>query len=72
VFLVGGFGFPEEEWKARGEDIRDRFVSLRNTALDALIDLIGDIKDAKQKGATDAPLAPARDTSGGDSSRSTS
>ena len=30
-------------------------------ALDALVDLIGDIKTAKQNGATDAQLAAARD-----------
>jgi nitrite reductase (cytochrome c-552) len=53
--------FSEEELKARVEDIQDRFFSLRNTALDALVDLINDIKAAKQKGATDAQLAIARD-----------
>jgi len=53
--------FPEDELKARVEDIQDRFFTLRNTALDALIDLIADIKDSKQKGATDAQLASARD-----------
>jgi len=53
--------FPEEELKARAEDIQDRFFMLRNTALDALVDLINDIKTAKQNGATDAQLAAARD-----------
>ena len=43
------------------EDIQDRFFNLRNTALDALVDLIGDIKAEKAKGATDAQLPPARD-----------
>jgi nitrite reductase (cytochrome c-552) len=43
------------------EDIQDRFFSLRNTALDALVDLINDIKAAKQNGATDARLATAHD-----------
>jgi nitrite reductase (cytochrome c-552) len=52
--------FSEEELKARVEDIQDRFFSLRNTALDALVDLIGDLKDAKSKGATDAQLVQAR------------
>jgi nitrite reductase (cytochrome c-552) len=46
--------------KARVEDIQDRFFNLRNTALDALVDLIGDIKAEKAKGATDAQLAEAR------------
>jgi len=53
--------FPEHELKARVEDIQDRFFTLRNTALDALVDLINDIKTAKQNGATDAQLAAARD-----------
>jgi len=53
--------FSEEELKARAEDIQDRFFMLRNTALDALVDLINDIKTAKQSGATDAQLAAARD-----------
>jgi len=53
--------FPEEELKARVEDIQDNFFNLRNTALDALVDLINDIKTEKQKGATDAQLAQARD-----------
>jgi nitrite reductase (cytochrome c-552) len=53
--------FAEEELKARVEDIQDRFFNLRNTALDALVDLINDIKTAKQNGATDAQLATARD-----------
>jgi len=53
--------FSEEELKARVEDIQDRFFALRNTALDALVDLIGDIKTARQNGATDTQLAAARD-----------
>ena len=53
--------FSEQELKARVEDIQDHFFMLRNTALDALVDLIGDIKAAKQNGATDPQLATARD-----------
>jgi nitrite reductase (cytochrome c-552) len=53
--------FPEDELKARVEDVQDRFFNLRNTALDALVDLIGDIKAAKEKGASDAQLTTARD-----------
>jgi nitrite reductase (cytochrome c-552) len=53
--------FPEEELKARVEDIQDRFFTLRNTALDALVDLIDDIKAQKDKGATEQQLAQARD-----------
>ncbi|MFI5104436.1 MAG: ammonia-forming cytochrome c nitrite reductase subunit c552 [Terriglobales bacterium] len=52
--------FPEEELKARVEDIQDRFFDLRNTALDALMDLIRDIQANKDK-ATPAQLAKARD-----------
>jgi nitrite reductase (cytochrome c-552) len=52
--------FPEEELKARVEDIQDRFFNLRNTALDSLADLISDIKAEKAKGTTDAQLAQAR------------
>jgi nitrite reductase (cytochrome c-552) len=52
--------FPEEEMKARVEDIQDRFFRLRNTALDALMDLINDIKANKDK-ATPEQLAKARD-----------
>ena len=53
--------FPEEELKARVEDIQDTFFNLRNSALDALVDLINDIKTQKAKGATDAQIAQARD-----------
>jgi nitrite reductase (cytochrome c-552) len=53
--------FAEEELKARVEDIQGRFFNLRNTALDALVDLIADIKDSKGKGISEAQLAAARD-----------
>ncbi len=52
--------FPEEELKARAEEIQDRFFDLRNTALDALMDLIHDIKVNKDK-VTPEQLAKARD-----------
>ena len=52
--------FPEEELKARAEEIQDRFFTLRNTALDALMDLIADIKANKDK-VTQEQLAKARD-----------
>ena len=47
--------------KARVEDIQDTFFNLRNTALDALVDLINNIKAGKAKGATDEQLAQARE-----------
>jgi nitrite reductase (cytochrome c-552) len=52
--------FSEEELRARAEDIQDRYFRLRNTALDALMDLISDIKANKDK-ATPEKLAQARD-----------
>ena len=53
--------WPENELKARVEQIQDRFVNLRSVAMDSLMDLIGDIKTAKNAGASDADLAAARD-----------
>ena len=47
--------------KARVEDIQDTFFNLRNDALDALVDLIDDIKAEKAKGTADVQLAAARD-----------
>jgi nitrite reductase (cytochrome c-552) len=51
----------EEELKDRVETIQTRTFEMRNTAMDALVDLINDIKAAKSAGATDAQLAQARD-----------
>lgn len=53
--------FPESELKARVEDIQDRYFNLRNVALNSLMDLIRDIKEAKAKGATDAQLKEAQE-----------
>jgi nitrite reductase (cytochrome c-552) len=52
---------PEAELKARVEIIQERTFQLRNRAMDALIDLIRDLKSAKEAGRTDAELAAARD-----------
>lgn len=52
--------FSESELNARAEEIQDRFFALRNTALDALMDLINDIKTNKDK-ATPEQLGKARD-----------
>lgn len=52
--------WPEEELLARAEAIQDRTVGLRNRAMDALMDLIGDIQAAKAGGASDADLKAAR------------
>jgi nitrite reductase (cytochrome c-552) len=51
--------FPEQEMKDRVEQIQSRFLQARNTAMDALMDLIADIKKAKESGATDADLKAA-------------
>jgi nitrite reductase (cytochrome c-552) len=52
--------WPEQELKDRVEEIQTRFFETRNIALDALMDLIHDIKAAKDAGASDAELADAR------------
>ncbi|HWP91367.1 MAG TPA: ammonia-forming cytochrome c nitrite reductase subunit c552 [Thermodesulfobacteriota bacterium] len=51
----------EEELKDRVETIQARTFEMRNTAMDALIDLVNDIKIAKGGGASDADLEEARD-----------
>jgi nitrite reductase (cytochrome c-552) len=48
--------WPEEELKARVETIQNRVFGLRNRAMEALVALINDIKDAKAAGRTDADL----------------
>jgi nitrite reductase (cytochrome c-552) len=52
--------WPETELKARVEIIQDRTFQLRNLAMDALIDLIKDLKAAQAAGKSDDQLAPAR------------
>lgn len=53
--------FSEQEMKDRVEQIQTRFFGARNLAMDALMDLIADIKAAKEAGASDADLSAARD-----------
>ena len=53
--------WPEDELKARVETIQERTFGLRNLAMDALIDLINDIKSLREAGRPDADLAVARD-----------
>jgi nitrite reductase (cytochrome c-552) len=53
--------WPEAELRARVEAIQERTFRLRNLAMDALVGLISDIKGAREAGATDAEMAPARD-----------
>ncbi len=53
--------WPEAELQARVELIQERTFRLRNLAMDALVELIGDLKAAKAGGASDAQLAAPRD-----------
>ena len=50
----------EEELKSRVETIQGRTFALRNSAMDALVDLINDIKMAGEAGRNDAGLTAAR------------
>jgi nitrite reductase (cytochrome c-552) len=52
--------WPEAELRARVETIQDRTFEIRNTAMNALMALISDIKTAKAGGATDGALETAR------------
>ncbi|HEX5219653.1 MAG TPA: ammonia-forming cytochrome c nitrite reductase subunit c552 [Verrucomicrobiae bacterium] len=53
--------WPEEELKARVEKIQSTTYQLRNLAMDALMDLIDDIKNAKAAGLPASELAKAQD-----------
>jgi nitrite reductase (cytochrome c-552) len=53
--------WPEAELQERVETIQSRTYQLRHLAMDALVDLINDLKAAKAAGRTDAELATARD-----------
>jgi len=51
--------FPAQEMRSRAETIQDRNAKLLVRAEDALVALIGDIRKAREKGATDQQLAEA-------------
>jgi nitrite reductase (cytochrome c-552) len=53
--------WTEEELRARVETIQGRTHSLRNIAMDALVELINDIKAARTAGINDARLTTAQD-----------
>ncbi|HYH86269.1 MAG TPA: ammonia-forming cytochrome c nitrite reductase subunit c552 [Pyrinomonadaceae bacterium] len=53
--------WAEEELRLRVETIQGRTFRMRNLAIDALIQLIGDIKAARDAGRTDEELKQARD-----------
>ena len=52
--------FAEQEMKDRAEQIQGRIFGSRNIAMDALMDLIDEIKSARDAGAADSALAEAR------------
>jgi nitrite reductase (cytochrome c-552) len=53
--------WSEEELKARVETIQQRTHNLRNIAMDALVDLINDLKAARDAGRNDAAVTTAQD-----------
>jgi nitrite reductase (cytochrome c-552) len=53
--------WPEAELKARVETIQDRNFRLRNLAMDALMDLLRDLKAARAGGRAEAELVEALD-----------
>ena len=53
--------WPEEELRDWVETIQNRTFQLRNLALDALVDLINDLKAARAAGMADDRLTQARD-----------
>ncbi|HEX6043251.1 MAG TPA: ammonia-forming cytochrome c nitrite reductase subunit c552 [Pyrinomonadaceae bacterium] len=53
--------WSEEELKSRVEIIQTRTHNLRNLAMDALVDLINDIKAARDGGRNDAAVTTAQD-----------
>jgi nitrite reductase (cytochrome c-552) len=53
--------WSEEELKARVETIQTRTHNLRNLAMDALVDLINDIKTARDAGRADGSVTTAQD-----------
>jgi nitrite reductase (cytochrome c-552) len=53
--------WPEEELRLRVETIQGRTFRMRNLAMDALIQLIDDIKAARDAGRPEADLQQARD-----------
>jgi nitrite reductase (cytochrome c-552) len=53
--------WSEDELKARVETIQSRTHNLRNLAMDALVDLINDIKTARDAGRIDTAVTTAQD-----------
>jgi nitrite reductase (cytochrome c-552) len=53
--------WPETELLERVETIQSRTYEMRNVAMDALVELINDLKVAREAGRPDSELAAARD-----------
>src|SRR4051794_2932272 len=53
--------WPEAELKSRAEAIQERTQNMRNLAMDALVELIGELKTARAANATAEPIAAAQD-----------
>ncbi len=53
--------WPEDELRQRVEIIQGRTFRMRNIAMDALVQLINDIRAAREQGKSDQELAQARD-----------
>jgi nitrite reductase (cytochrome c-552) len=53
--------FSEEELKDRAETIQSRFLGARDVAMDAVVELIHDIRNAQASGVAEASLNAARD-----------
>jgi nitrite reductase (cytochrome c-552) len=53
--------WSEDELKARVETIQTRTFNLRSLAMNALVDLINDIKAARDSGRNDAAVTTAQD-----------
>ncbi len=51
---------PEEELKERAETLQSRFLNARDVAMNAVVDLIADLRDARKAGRSDAELEAAR------------
>jgi nitrite reductase (cytochrome c-552) len=53
--------WPESELKNRAEAIQERTQSMRNLAMDALVELIGDLKSARAANAPEPQISAAQD-----------
>jgi nitrite reductase (cytochrome c-552) len=53
--------WPESELKDRAEAIQERTQNMRNLAMDALVELIGDLKSARAANAPEQQISAAQD-----------